>query len=424
MGAMLDERRRGPRARIAGAKVICEAASGGRFTGRALDLGKGGLFVQADRRLTVGSRLTIEIQIAGELAPWPALGRVIWVRDAAAQDKPAGAGVAFIDVDDAVLAAIDRMLARSPHKSGRPPAAPERERTVLGIGQAATAPVKAAPIVSVAPARERTVQGLAPAPLPDLKDLPPAREEQKTIDFGDLELDADGLPVLPAQPLNSEPRLPEPPDPAPTTALVPEAPPEHEKPLPPMAERSMAIDLVAMKAASAPPRAPLMGREDSLAQRAGIPKRRGGGGLVFLLLLASLGVSGYIERDRLMPLVAPYLSSGAATAPSVTAAPTGAPSSAPAATVIGPAAASGSTGGQQGAPPAMAAARDAGSRAAPGAASAAAASAPTKGPASPAAQGVAAAPRRAPAPPVVSARPAPTAPATPEPEPTTGDNPY
>jgi uncharacterized protein (TIGR02266 family) len=422
---MLDERRRGPRARIAGARVICEAASGGRLTGRVLDLGRGGLFVQADRRLTVGARLTIEIQIAGELAPWPALGRIIWVRETASQGKPAGAGVAFIDVDDAVLAAIDRILARSPHKSGRPPAAPERERTVLGIGHGTTAPVEAAPIVSVVPARERTVQGLAPAPLPDLKDLPPAREEQKTIDFGELELDADGLPVLPAQPLNSEPRLPEPPPAPPANAApVPEAAPGPEKPLPPLAERSMAIDLVAMKAASAAPRAPLMGREDSLAQRAGIPKRRGGGSLVFLVLLASAGASGYIERDRLMPLFAPYLSSGAATAPSLTVTTAGAPSSAPAATASGPAAASGSAGAQQVVlPPAMAAARDAGSRAAPGAPSTASASSPTKAPASPAAQGVAAAPRRAPAP-SVSTRPTPVAPVTPEPEPPTGDNPY
>ncbi len=355
---MLDERRRGPRARVAGAKVVCETASGGRIAGRLLDLGKGGLFVQTERRLVVGSRLSLEIQIPGELSSWPALGRVIWAREAASDGgKPAGAGVSFIDVDDAVRVAIERVLARHPHVAGTPPAAPPRERTVLGVGAAAQAPVKAAPIVSVAPARERTVQGLAPAKSASpaaAHDLPPVREEQKTRDLGELQFDADGLPMLPPEPAESSPEpmdsgpSVEPPEPAPHPAIVwPAELAGATEGLAPDAEKSVAIDLVALKAreVSRPParvqvRAPVVAREDSLARKAGLPRRRGGARWVLLLVVAAVA-GAYGGRGWLGPRVAPYVAEALALVqPPVPAPAASARPAAPVSAPIAPAAAS------------------------------------------------------------------------------------
>jgi uncharacterized protein (TIGR02266 family) len=301
---MLDERRRGPRARIPGAKVTCESASGGRLSGRVFDIGKGGMFVQFDRRPPVGARLTLEIQVPGELATWPALGRVVWVRESATVDKPAGAGVTFIDVDEAVLAAIGRLLVRfPPSPTSRADAAPERERTVLGVG-ALTARMEAAPIVAVAPPRERTVQGLAPpptsAPSTPRIEAPPPRDEMKTLDFGELKLDADGLPVLPPEP---EASRPEPLDAA-------QAEPEDDRPTrigpPPDAMAGTAPRATTSSVPSARPRPLLGGREDSIAP-AGVPRRRSRSGLAVLLSLALVVAASYVGRDELRPYVTPYI---------------------------------------------------------------------------------------------------------------------
>ncbi len=173
---MVDERRRGPRVRIRGARIRYESAFGERMSARVLDLGNGGLFIETDNPMPVKKRLTLEIQISGELAPWAALGRVVWVRETRGADqRPPGMGVAFIDVDDAVLAAIGRVLARHPADGGTrgaeiAPAAPGREQTVLGVGPSAPAAipagVPAAPVVPAAPAREKTVLGIGSGPAP------------------------------------------------------------------------------------------------------------------------------------------------------------------------------------------------------------------------------------------------------------------
>src|SRR5258708_26114400 len=102
---MTDERRRSHRARIASARVRCESASGQALSGRGLDVGSGGLFVQSAQLIPVGKRVTLEIQVAGELATWAAVGRVVWTRTQSDADgRPTGLGIAFIDVHRALLA--------------------------------------------------------------------------------------------------------------------------------------------------------------------------------------------------------------------------------------------------------------------------------------------------------------------------------
>ena len=150
---MPDERRGSKRAHITGVRVTYESASGERVDADALDLSTGGLFVRTSTPLGVGKRITLEIQVVGEPAAWSALGRVVWVRPQAAPGMPAGMGVKLIDVEDTVVAAIDHLVeTREPTSPGvgagvkgeiapvvpvvMAPPAPERERTLMGVGSA------------------------------------------------------------------------------------------------------------------------------------------------------------------------------------------------------------------------------------------------------------------------------------------------
>lgn len=279
---MPTERRRGPRTRIDGARVVYEGASAERVRGLGLNLGEGGLFIQVDKLPAIGARLSLEVHVTGEPAAWAALGRVIWVRDLAQADgRPRGMGVAFIDVDDVARAAIDRVVARATPPGGgegRAPGPPSRERTVLGVGLATPhQAVAAAPIVGVAPPRERTVLGVAPA----------AAAEPR----------AESAPV--------EDNLPD----------WPDEPPEPEKAAQPPAEQSVPIDLMAARvrapspaAEHIPPPAPQMAREPSISHPAGVPRKgRAMRVLLVLMLLGAAGAGGFAERARLRTWLAPYV---------------------------------------------------------------------------------------------------------------------
>lgn len=148
---MADERRGSKRAHISGVRVTYESANGQKVDADALDLSTGGLFVRTNTPLGVGKRLTLEIQVVGEPSSWSALGRVVWVRPNAAPGMPAGMGVKLIDVEDAVVEAIDNLVeTREPTSPGvgagvkaeiapiapvvMAPAVPEREQTLMGVG--------------------------------------------------------------------------------------------------------------------------------------------------------------------------------------------------------------------------------------------------------------------------------------------------
>ena len=150
---MAEERRSAPRARISGARVTYESANGDHTETDALNLARGGLFVRTERPLAVGKRLALEIQVAGELVPWSALGRVVWIREHDDGDRrPAGMGVKLIDVEDSVAATIERLVAGRAHIDGGIDSPPQ--------------PALVAPIVSVGAARERTIHGLGASSFP------------------------------------------------------------------------------------------------------------------------------------------------------------------------------------------------------------------------------------------------------------------
>jgi uncharacterized protein (TIGR02266 family) len=151
---MAEERRSAPRARISGARVTYESATGDPTETDALNLGRGGLFVRTEKPLAVGKRLALEIQVAGELVPWSALGRVVWVREHdEGERRPAGMGVKLIDVEDAVIATIERLVAGRAH-------------TEPGGVDSPPQPAPMAPIVSVGPAREKTMLGVGASGFP------------------------------------------------------------------------------------------------------------------------------------------------------------------------------------------------------------------------------------------------------------------
>jgi uncharacterized protein (TIGR02266 family) len=135
---MADERRSARRAHIGGVRVTYESATGDRVETVAQDLARGGLFVRAAKPLPVGKRIALEIQVIGEQGTWSALGRVVWTREAADGERPAGMGVKLIDIEDSVAAAIDRLVET-------------RERTEPGVGAPSTSPAMAprAPAMSI-----------------------------------------------------------------------------------------------------------------------------------------------------------------------------------------------------------------------------------------------------------------------------------
>jgi uncharacterized protein (TIGR02266 family) len=263
---MADERRGTKRAPISGVRVTFEGATGARIDADVLDLASGGLFIRTDAPLSVGKRIALDLSIVGEPGPWSALGRVVWSRPAAEPGRPAGMGVKLIDVDDSTLEAIERLV-------------DTREPTAPGVGSKpgdALPPVKATPVIVVpppaAPERERTLMGVGlsteAAPPLALSPTPP--------------------PAVAASEAVTEPIHPRPPPPPP-------APPGLER------EQSVAIDLVTPKKEASPPPAPVSAPLAPVAPPQSIPPRADPAGsapwVVIVLLLVVAGIAAYVLFD-------------------------------------------------------------------------------------------------------------------------------
>ena len=121
-------------------KLTFESATDEPEEGEALDVSSDGLFIQTAKPAAVGKRLAIEVRLPSGDQSWSALGRVMWSRTGLGATRPSGMGVQLIDIDEAALDAIQRLLESLP---------PARERTVRGVG------VAAPPVVSVVRPRRR-----------------------------------------------------------------------------------------------------------------------------------------------------------------------------------------------------------------------------------------------------------------------------
>jgi uncharacterized protein (TIGR02266 family) len=310
---MSDDRRTARRARLTGVRVTYESATEHQQA-EVIDLSREGLFIAAVRPMAIGKRVSLEITVAGEPAPWSALGRVVWVRERDQDyERPAGMAVKFIDIEDSVITAIDRLIEREQTEPGlgiadpeapAAPAPPAREKTMLGVG---LRPISVAPVVVPAPGREATILGVGREPSVDprepslaidlvAKKAPSARPPEPAPE---LEWDPDfeaGPAFEPGPEFEPAPRF----DPAPQAAGAHTAsasqpasasapPPTHPSPPPP--------------APRAPVPSPLPEEDDAPISESLLPRRRSGAGwLMFLLLLAAGGAAGYVYRARVLPL--------------------------------------------------------------------------------------------------------------------------
>jgi uncharacterized protein (TIGR02266 family) len=135
---MASERRTVRRAALPGVRATFEGAAGQRQQADVPNLGQGGLFLQTDSPLPVGKRLSLEIHVIGQPAPWSALARVVWARWLAGDEGPAGMGVKLIDVEDEVSEAIGRLVERlSPMQSLAVPDPPPSRPSVPGASSLA-----------------------------------------------------------------------------------------------------------------------------------------------------------------------------------------------------------------------------------------------------------------------------------------------
>jgi uncharacterized protein (TIGR02266 family) len=293
---MSDDRRTARRARLTGVRVTYESATEHQQA-EVIDLSREGLFIAAPRPMAIGKRVSLEIAVAGEPAPWSALGRVVWVREQDQDyERPAGMAVKFIDIEDSVIAAIDRLietreqtepgLGISDPEAPVAPAPPAREKTMLGVG---LRPVSVAPVVVPAPGREATILGVGREPSVD------PREPSLAID-----LVAKKAPS--ARPPEPAPEFERAPDFEPGPEFVPA--PEFEP-----APRFDSAPQTAPARTSAPPiaapRAPALSPladEDAPVSEPPARRRSGAGWLVLLLLLAGGGAAGYVYRARVLPL--------------------------------------------------------------------------------------------------------------------------
>jgi Tfp pilus assembly protein PilZ len=327
---MAEERRKVRRVRVTDVKATYESATGERLHADVFDLGKGGLFLKASRPLPMGKRLSLEIKVAGESSTWSALGRIVWTRlVSAGPERPAGMGVKLIDVEDAVLDAIERLVEaraatdRGITPSASPPprprtAAPVRERTVLGLGLSAGAiPRSKSPMPRpVAPVPSMPVASPAAAPIAATPIIPigspaphapqPPRaatdgngpdeslgEREASVPIELVSMKSSSRPPAAAMPVREQaaPRVQPPPEDS-------FSPREIEPP----AQLAQLAQEEARPAEALSEREPEGAEEDEEELR--LPKKGSGGWLwlLLLVLLVAAAAYGYLHRDRVLAL--------------------------------------------------------------------------------------------------------------------------
>jgi len=115
----IGDARANKRVQVPGVAVRIELRANEAWTADALDLSAGGMFVMISRPLPIGNRFTCEIRIAGEPDVIAAVARVAWTRlHTQGNLQPAGMGVRLIDVEEAALDTIRRLVATRRPKMG------------------------------------------------------------------------------------------------------------------------------------------------------------------------------------------------------------------------------------------------------------------------------------------------------------------
>jgi uncharacterized protein (TIGR02266 family) len=78
----------------------------------SLNLSKGGIFLETDTPLPVGTSIKLRFQVHGGQNPIETEGAVIWVRDTTNEDGPSGMGIAFVQLESRHGAFIDSIVSR------------------------------------------------------------------------------------------------------------------------------------------------------------------------------------------------------------------------------------------------------------------------------------------------------------------------
>jgi hypothetical protein len=306
---MADDRRSARRVRLSGVRVAFESASAEVHEADVGDLSRDGLFIRS-APLSVGKRLSLEIKVAGEATPWPALGRIVWIRQVReGDDRPAGMAVKFIDIEETVVAAIERLIETrertepglGENKAAPPPREkPLRERTMIGVGAFAV-PTPAAPGAPPAsPVASPTPRAKAAAlPLPATPAVPFVPSREKTM----VGVGRDSLRGDPREPsiaidlvTKKPPSTPPPQDPHEPTAETSNEP-TAEAPQPMMADAPADAEAVPPM----PERVPIVEREPSVSEPPAPVRRRGVGWLLVVVLMGGAAAC-YAFRDQLLPL--------------------------------------------------------------------------------------------------------------------------
>ena len=71
----------------------------GEGTGELRNVSEGGLFIECERPLPDGTPLRLELEPGGDQAPIQLSATVVWSRDLASREGPAGFGVRFEDLE-------------------------------------------------------------------------------------------------------------------------------------------------------------------------------------------------------------------------------------------------------------------------------------------------------------------------------------
>ena len=155
---MIDDARKHPRARVPGLRATFARGDAEDAADEVRNLSKGGVFLATTKPLAIGKLLHLELRAPGDAQALTATGRVVWTREhESAADRPAGMAVKFVDVEEGALEVIGRLVEANATAAT---AAPQRERTVMGVGGGDA--TEKMPLGGRS--REATIIGVAPAP--------------------------------------------------------------------------------------------------------------------------------------------------------------------------------------------------------------------------------------------------------------------
>jgi uncharacterized protein (TIGR02266 family) len=205
---MTQDTRKDRRVKIVSLNVRYKSATVDEFIeNHAHDVSRGGIYIKTATPFPQGTLLKFEIRLASDQTVITGVGRVVWKREGAAGDQPAGMGVKFIKVDDSSKVVIDRLVTTksdagksfeaeadptaaprpgaSSHAPGPPSVAPPSSKRDVGpykIGSAAS-PGGAGPSSRPVSPPSTAPRPVAPSPLFPKPSAPPAEgpKQEQTV---------------------------------------------------------------------------------------------------------------------------------------------------------------------------------------------------------------------------------------------------